>query len=88
MNCVDGLRLETPDAWLLIRPSGTEPAIRIIAEAGSKEQAHGLVARAEELVETILRMDMPFPASSPEGGEVGGEACFRAREQKLEVAGR
>lgn len=33
---VDGLRLSFQDGWLLIRPSGTEPKLRITAEAKTK----------------------------------------------------
>jgi phosphoglucosamine mutase len=33
---IDGMRLSFDDSWLLIRPSGTEPKIRITAEAKSK----------------------------------------------------
>jgi len=38
VNAIDGVRLEFPDSWMLIRPSGTEPAIRIIAESASRAQ--------------------------------------------------
>ena len=37
VSSVDGLRLNFQDGWLLIRPSGTEPKIRITAEAKTKE---------------------------------------------------
>ena len=34
----DGLRMEFDDeSWLLLRPSGTEPVVRIYAEAGTIE---------------------------------------------------
>ena len=48
----DGLRLEWPDAreWLHVRPSGTEPILRLIAEAPSLERAENLVALAAESV--------------------------------------
>jgi phosphoglucosamine mutase len=38
----DGIRLGFPDGWLLVRPSGTEPKIRITAEAKSDETARRL----------------------------------------------
>lgn len=42
----DGLRLSWPDRWVHVRPSGTEPIVRVIAEARTEEEARGLVARA------------------------------------------
>jgi phosphomannomutase len=42
----DGLRLAWPDSWLHVRPSGTEPIVRIIAEAKTEAQARDLIARA------------------------------------------
>lgn len=42
----DGLRLAWGDSWLHVRPSGTEPIVRVIAEAPSEARARELVARA------------------------------------------
>jgi phosphomannomutase len=42
----DGLRLAWADRWLHVRPSGTEPIVRLIAEAPSVEIAQDLVAAA------------------------------------------
>lgn len=42
----DGLRLAWPDAWLHVRPSGTEPIVRVIAEAPTEERARALIAQA------------------------------------------
>jgi len=39
----DGLRLAWPDRWLHVRPSNTEPIIRLIAEAPSGAQAERLI---------------------------------------------
>lgn len=39
----DGLRLSLSDRWVHVRPSGTEPVVRIIAEAPSREAADALV---------------------------------------------
>jgi phosphomannomutase len=42
----DGLRLGWSDRWLHVRPSGTEPIIRLIAEAPTLAEAEELVATA------------------------------------------
>lgn len=44
----DGLRLAWNDRWLHVRPSGTEPIVRVIAEAPTEEEARALVQRARE----------------------------------------
>jgi phosphomannomutase len=46
----DGLRLAWADRWLHVRPSGTEPIIRLIAEAPTKADAEALVAAGRELL--------------------------------------
>ena len=47
----DGLRLAWSDRWLHVRPSGTEPIVRLIAEAPSADDANALVAAAREILE-------------------------------------
>jgi len=42
----DGLRLSWPDRWVHVRPSGTEPIVRVIAEAPSDRDAHELVRQS------------------------------------------
>lgn len=48
----DGLRLAWPGkkAWLHVRPSGTEPVVRLIAEAPDAEAAQELVDRAGKIL--------------------------------------
>ena len=41
----DGLRLTWSDRWIHLRPSGTEPIIRVIAEAPTRETAAELVSK-------------------------------------------
>lgn len=41
----DGLRLSWPDRWVHVRPSGTEPIVRVIAEAPTEGEASELIAR-------------------------------------------
>src|SRR3989441_519569 len=45
----DGLRLAWPDRWLHVRPSGTEPIIRLIAEAPSSADAERLIEEGRRL---------------------------------------
>ena len=42
MNFKDGIRLVFEDGWLLVRPSGTEPRIRVTAEARTEARAREL----------------------------------------------
>ncbi len=51
----DGLRLMWPDRWVHIRPSGTEPIVRVIAEAPSAEDAANLVRDFRKPVEALNR---------------------------------
>jgi phosphomannomutase len=45
----DGLRLAWPDRWLHVRPSGTEPIIRLIAEAPTSADAERLIEEGRRL---------------------------------------
>ncbi len=44
VDTTDGLRLSWPDRWVHLRPSGTEPILRLIAEAPTPADAEALVA--------------------------------------------
>jgi len=47
----DGLKLWYPDGWILIRPSGTEPLIRIYAESSTAGRTAELAGYGTDLVE-------------------------------------
>jgi len=50
---IDGLKLRfDDDQWLLLRPSGTEPLVRIYAEATTEEQTNRLLNAGYWLVTT------------------------------------
>ncbi len=49
----DGLRLSWPDRWVHIRPSGTEPIVRVIAEAPDESAARELVRRSREPLDAL-----------------------------------
>ena len=48
---IDGYRLDYGDAWVLVRPSGTEPKVRIAAEATSPDRATELAEDVEAALE-------------------------------------
>ena len=48
---LDGVKLYLDNgAWLLVRPSGTEPLLRVYTEAASPELVQEILARAEEFI--------------------------------------
>lgn len=49
----DGLRLTWTDRWVHVRPSGTEPIVRVIAEAPTEEEAQELVRRCRAPLEAL-----------------------------------
>jgi len=54
VSTVDGVRLQLEDGWVLIRPSGTEPIIRITVEAHDEERARGLLETSKKFVQSVL----------------------------------
>jgi phosphoglucosamine mutase len=46
-NVLDGLRMDFGNSWILVRPSGTEPIFRIIAESPSEPETEKLLENAE-----------------------------------------
>jgi len=48
----DGVRLDWPDRWLLLRGSNTEPIVRLIAEAPTEADAKELIDRAKSILKT------------------------------------
>jgi phosphomannomutase len=43
---LDGLRLDWPGGWLLVRSSNTEPIVRLVAEAADEPAVDAALARA------------------------------------------
>ncbi|WP_101298089.1 phosphoglucosamine mutase [Halegenticoccus soli] len=53
-NTTDGYRLDYGDAWVLVRPSGTEPKVRIYAEAREADRARELADAVRGALEAGL----------------------------------
>ena len=51
LTTIDGFRLDYGDAWVLARPSGTEPVVRVYAEAREESRAREL---AESFADALL----------------------------------
>ncbi|MDX9846558.1 MAG: phosphomannomutase/phosphoglucomutase [Tenuifilaceae bacterium] len=49
----DGYRVEFPDWWFNIRPSNTEPYLRFIAEAKSRDLLDEKVAKVKEIIASL-----------------------------------
>ncbi|MFB6119779.1 MAG: phosphoglucomutase/phosphomannomutase family protein [Halobacteriaceae archaeon] len=55
VSALDGFKLLLDDgSWLLVRPSGTEPKMRIYAEAGSEERVGALLDAGRDLVAPLV----------------------------------
>ncbi|MFB3895294.1 MAG: phosphoglucosamine mutase [bacterium] len=50
INTLDGLKISYADSWVHIRSSGTEPVVRVIAEAKTKSAAQQLCKNIRDLV--------------------------------------
>jgi phosphomannomutase/phosphoglucomutase len=48
LDTTDGYRLDYGDAWVLVRPSGTEPTVRVYAEARDADRAETLADRLRD----------------------------------------
>ncbi|THE65046.1 phosphoglucosamine mutase [Salinadaptatus halalkaliphilus] len=54
-DAMDGVRIEYDDGWVLVRPSGTEPVVRVTAEARDADRADALLEDARSLVDDTVR---------------------------------
>ncbi|EQD53741.1 phosphomannomutase / alpha-phosphoglucomutase, partial [mine drainage metagenome] len=56
---MDGVKAYFPDGWLLIRPSGTEPLVRVFAESKSSGRAESIADHGMEIVRKGLAVLTP-----------------------------
>ena len=53
-STVDGLKIDFPDQWVHMRPSNTEPILRVYAEAATEAEAQTLVDRFKDELQTLI----------------------------------
>jgi phosphomannomutase len=53
-STIDGLKIDFPDRWVHMRPSNTEPILRVYAEAETEEAARDLTDRFKEELQTLI----------------------------------
>jgi phosphoglucosamine mutase len=52
VDTTDGVRVTTDEGWFLVRASGTQPLVRVTAEARSEDDADELLAAVRDVVES------------------------------------
>jgi len=50
LDFTDGIRIDRGDSWALVRPSGTEPLVRVMVESESEEKARQFY---EEIMDAV-----------------------------------
>jgi phosphomannomutase/phosphoglucomutase len=57
---IDGAKIwPDNDSWLLVRPSGTEPLLRLYAESMDESRLSSMVHEYSSLIENVLRETSP-----------------------------
>jgi len=57
MVTIDGVKVFGDNFWILVRPSGTEPVIRIMGEAVERERLEEIVNDVKNVISKCLRGD-------------------------------
>jgi phosphomannomutase/phosphoglucomutase len=55
IDTTDGVKVYYDDGWVLVRPSGTEPIVRIFTESRAPERAKDLADSSKRLVEKLVK---------------------------------
>jgi len=50
INYADGLKLNLVDSWVLVRPSGTEPRIRLTVEGSDQKKVQDIHTQATKII--------------------------------------
>ncbi|MEM4487236.1 MAG: phosphoglucosamine mutase [Desulfurococcaceae archaeon] len=52
---LDGVKVLARDYWILVRPSGTEPVLRVMVEAKTPERANDLLERISKVINEVTK---------------------------------
>jgi phosphomannomutase len=55
----DGVRIDWPDGWALVRPSNTEPIARLQVEAATTSRAAELAAAVQQAIDAAAKRRPP-----------------------------
>ncbi len=55
IDTTDGVKIYYEDGWVLVRPSGTEPIVRIFTESKTPDRAEELAESSKKLVERLVK---------------------------------
>ena len=55
VDTIDGIRVDIGDGWFLVRASGTQPLVRLTAEARDPDRCDEILAEARDLVDEAAR---------------------------------
>jgi len=55
LSTIDGVRLSAPAEWVLVRPSGTEPILRVTVEAKDRAEADSLMSQTISLAQHTIK---------------------------------
>jgi phosphomannomutase len=54
ISTIDGVKyILADDSWLLIRPSGTEPVLRVYAEGRSQDMVKEMIGYGEQIAASV-----------------------------------
>ena len=54
VDTTDGVKVYTSEGWVLVRPSGTEPIVRVYAEAKTAEAASALAEKSLKEIQALV----------------------------------
>ncbi|MFP4082494.1 MAG: phosphoglucosamine mutase [Candidatus Aminicenantes bacterium] len=54
ISLLDGLKIDFRDGWVHVRPSNTEPIIRVVAEAKSQNEVENLIKRFKTEIQGLM----------------------------------